>query len=97
MEDLFYAQFFQTESDVPMADLARLCQKPDEKATQFINRFKRTRTECKIVLPKLKLVKLGHNGFEFRFRKKFDAIEIRDLVELTTRVSRYEALLEKES
>ena len=41
MEEAFHAQFFQTELEVSMADLARLSQRPDEKATQFIARFKR--------------------------------------------------------
>ena len=79
MEDSFHAQFFQTEPEVSMADLARLCQKPDEKATQFINRFKWARTKCKIILPEPEFV------------------EFRDSMELTARVSRYEALLEEES
>ena len=66
MEDLFHAQFFKMEPEVSMTDLARLCQGPDEKATQFINRFKRARTKCKIVLPEPKFVKLAQNGLEFR-------------------------------
>ena len=86
MEESFHAQFFQTELEVSMADLAKLCQKPDEKATQFINRFKRARTKCKIILPEPEFVKLAQNGLKFRLRKKFDAIEFRDLVELTARV-----------
>ena len=39
---------------------------------------------------------LAQNGLEFRLRKKFDSTEFRDLVELTYKVSRYEALLEEE-
>ena len=78
-----------------MADLARLLQRHDEKATQFINRFKRVRIKCKIELPEPKFVKLAQNGIEFRLRKKFDAIEFKDLVELTGRVSMYEALLKE--
>ena len=49
------------------------------------------------MLPEPEFVKLAQNGLEFRLRKKFDAIEFRDLVELTAQVSRYEALLEEES
>ena len=38
MEDVFHAQFFQTEPEVSMADLARLSQRPSEKALNFIAR-----------------------------------------------------------
>ena len=58
-----------------IADLAKLSQKPDEKVTQFINRFKMARTECKVVLLEPEFVKLAQNGLEFRRQKKFDAIE----------------------
>ena len=49
------------------------------------------------MLPEPEFIKLAQNDLEFRLRKKFDAIKFRDLVELTARVSRYEALLEEES
>ena len=51
MEEAFHAQFFQSEPEVSMADLARLSQRPEEKATQFIARFKRARNKCKVILP----------------------------------------------
>ena len=41
-------------------------------------------------------MRLAQNGLEFRLRKKFDSTEFRDLVELTYKVFRYEALLEEE-
>ena len=66
-----------------MAGLARLSQKLDEKATQFTYTFNRARAKCKVVLLEPEFVKLAQNGLEFRLRKKFDAIEFRDLVELT--------------
>ena len=96
MEEAFHAQFFQTELEVSMADLARLSQRPDEKVAQFIARFKRARNKCRIVLPELEFVRLAQNGLEFRLRKKFDSTEFQDLVELTYKVSRYESLLEEE-
>ena len=96
MEEAFYTQFFQTEQEVSMADLARLSQRPDEKAVQFIARFKRARNKCRVILPEPEFVELAQNGLEFRLRKKFDSTEFRDLVELTYKVSRYEALLEED-
>ncbi|GMP42059.1 hypothetical protein CsSME_00011926 [Camellia sinensis var. sinensis] len=96
MEEAFHAQFFQSEPEVSMADLARLSQRPEEKATQFIARFKRARNKCRVILPEPEFVRLAQNGLEFRLRKKFDSTEFRDLVKLTYKVSRYEALLEEE-
>ena len=96
MEEAFHAQFFQSEAEVSMAALARLSQMPEEKATQFIARFKRARNKCRIILPEPEFIRLTQNGLEFRLRKKFDSTEFRDLVELTYKVSRYEALLEEE-
>ena len=43
MEDVFHAQFFQTEPEVSMADLARLSQRPSKKASNFIARVKRAK------------------------------------------------------
>ena len=51
MEEAFHAQFIQTELEVSIADLARLSQRPDEKATQFIAIFKRARNKCRVILP----------------------------------------------
>ena len=47
-------------------------------------------------MPEPEFVRLAQNGLEFRLQKKFDSTEFRDLVELTYKVSRYEALLEEE-
>ena len=46
MEEAFQAQFFQTEPEVSMADLARLSQRTDEKATHFIDIFKNALINC---------------------------------------------------
>ena len=66
MEETFHAQFFQSEPEVSMADLARLSQRPEEKATQFIARFKRARNKCRVILPEPEFVRLAQNGLEFR-------------------------------
>ena len=77
MEDVFHAQqFFQTEPEVSMANLARLSQRLSEKASTFIARLKRVKYKCRVNLPKTEFVKLALNGLEFRLRKKFDAIEL---------------------
>ena len=96
MKDVFHAQFFQTEPEVSMVDLTRLSQRPSEKASNFIARFKRAKYKCRVNLPETEFVKLALNGLEFRLRKKFNATKFRDLVDLTYRVTRYETLLQEE-
>ena len=59
MEEAFHAQFFQSEPEVSMADLARLSQRPEEKATQFIAIFKRARNKCRVILPEPEFVRLA--------------------------------------
>ena len=44
IEEKFQSHFARSDVGVSMADLARLRQKPDESAEQFIMRFKRVRT-----------------------------------------------------
>ena len=46
MERLFYSQFYQTEPDVTIADLARLKQKPGENVETYIARFKNAWNRC---------------------------------------------------
>ena len=96
MEDVFHAQFFQTEPKVSMTDLARLSQRPSEKVSNFIARFKRAKHKYRVNLLETEFVKHALNGLEFRLRKKFDATEFRDLVDLTYRVTRYETFLQEE-
>ena len=79
-----------------LPDGARSFQRPDEKATQFISRFKRAQNKCRIILPEPEFVRLAQNGLQFRLQKKLDSTEFRDLVEITYKVPRYESLLEEE-
>jgi hypothetical protein len=80
-----------------MADLARLRQKPDEKVADFISRFKRARTKCKLQLPEAEFVRLAQDGLERELRKRFDSTEFRDFADLTYKVTRYESLLEEDT
>ena len=59
MEEAFHAQFFQMEPEVSMIDLARLSQRLDEKAVQFIARFKRARNKCRVILPEPEFMRLA--------------------------------------
>ena len=80
-----------------MADLARLKQKPDESAEQFIMRFKRIRTRCLTTLLEVEYVKIAIDGLNFELRKKFEGITFIDLFELPERASRFEGLLKEEN
>uniref|UniRef100_A0A2N9FWA1 Retrotransposon gag domain-containing protein n=1 Tax=Fagus sylvatica TaxID=28930 RepID=A0A2N9FWA1_FAGSY len=82
---------------VSMADLARLKQKPDESAEQFIMRFKRIRTRCLTTLPEAEYIKIAIDGLNFELRKKFEGITFFNLFELSERASRFEGLLKEEN
>ena len=97
MEEKFQSHFARSNIGVSMADLARLKQKPDESAEQFIIRFKRNRTRCHTTLPEAEYVKITIDGLNFELRKKFEGITFIYLFELLERVSRFEGLLKEEN
>lgn len=71
MEEIFHAQFYQIEPEVSMADLACLKQRPDEKVTQFIAKFKKAKTKCKLQLREAKFVRLAQDGLKAIFWHAF--------------------------
>jgi hypothetical protein len=97
MEEKFQSHFARSNIEVSMADLARLKQKPDESAEQFIMIFKRIRTRCYMTLPEAEYVKIAIDGLNFELRKKFEGITFVDLFELSERASRFEGLLKEEN
>jgi hypothetical protein len=97
MEEKFQSHFARSNIGVSMADLARLKQKLDESAEQFIMRFKRIRTRCHTTLPEAEYVKIAIDGLNFELRKKFKGITFVDLFELSERASRFEGLLKEEN
>jgi hypothetical protein len=97
MKEKFQSHFARSNIGVSMADLARLKQKPDESAEQFIMRFKRIRTRCHTTLSEAEYVKIAIDGLNFELRKKFEGITFIDLFELSERASRFEWLLKEEN
>jgi hypothetical protein len=97
MVEKFQSHFARSNIGVSMADLARLKQKLDESAKQFIMRFKRIRTRCHTTLPEAEYVKIAIDGLNFELRKKFEGITFIDLFELSERASRFEGLLKEEN
>ena len=97
IEEKFQSHFARSNIGVSMTNLARLKQKPDESAEQFIIRFKRVRTQCLTTLPKAEYVKIAIDGLNFELRKKFEGITFIDLFELSKRASRFEGLLKEKN
>ena len=82
MEEKFQSHFAISDVGVSMADLARLRQKLDKSAEQFIMRLKRVRTQCLTTLPEAKYIKIAIDGLSFELRKKFEGVTFIDLFEL---------------
>jgi hypothetical protein len=95
MEEKFQSHFAISDVGVSMADLARLRQKPDESAEQFIMRLKRVKTQCLTTLPEAKYIKIAIDGLIFELRKKLEGVTFIDLFELSKRASRFEGFLKE--
>lgn len=87
MEYQFHIQFFKTEPETSLADLARLRQDFGETAEQFLDRFKRSKNKCHVLLPESEFAKLALNALDLERRKKFEGMEFRDVFELSARVA----------
>ncbi|CAL1390186.1 unnamed protein product [Linum trigynum] len=96
MEQVFHAQFYRSEPEVSMADLARMRQQPGESVEHFLTNFKNARNRCFVNLTEREFVKLAQGGLSFELRKKFQDGEFSDLFQLMSCAVRYESLLHEE-
>ncbi|CAN0858222.1 hypothetical protein LINGRAHAP2_LOCUS7138 [Linum grandiflorum] len=96
MEQIFHAQFYRSEPEVSMADLARMRQQPGESVEKFLTAFKNARNRCYVNLTEREFVKLAQGGLNFELRKKFQDREFSDLFQLMSCAVRYESLLHEE-
>ncbi|CAN0916162.1 hypothetical protein LINGRAHAP2_LOCUS29563 [Linum grandiflorum] len=96
MEQTFHAQFYRSEPEVSMADLARMRQQPGESVEHFLTNFKNARNRCFVNLTEREFVKLAQGGLAFELRKKFEDREFADLFQLMSCAVRYEPLLHEE-
>ncbi|CAN0925458.1 hypothetical protein LINGRAHAP2_LOCUS34772 [Linum grandiflorum] len=96
MEQTFHAQFYRSEPEVSMADLARMRQQPGESVEHFLTNFKNARNRCFVNLTEREFVKLAQGGLAFELRKKFQDREFADLFQLMSCAVRYESLLHEE-
>ncbi|CAL1362343.1 unnamed protein product [Linum trigynum] len=96
MKQMFHAQFYRSEPEVTMADLARMRQQPGETVEHFLTNFKNARNRCFVNLTEREFVKLAQGGLNFELRKKFQDREFYDLFQLMSCAVRYESLLHEE-
>ncbi|XP_073017837.1 uncharacterized protein [Primulina eburnea] len=85
MERQFHTQFFRTVPDISIAELSRVIQKPGESANDFICKFKKVRSRCRVFLPESEYVKMAQQGLDFELRKKFQGMEFCDFYELAAK------------
>ncbi|XP_028100424.1 uncharacterized protein LOC114299795 [Camellia sinensis] len=96
MENQFHAQFFRTEPEMTMVDLSKFKQRQGESAEQYIDRFKKLKNRCHVYMPEIEIIRLAQNGLDFELRKKFEGMMFRNLFELSSRATSYEAILREE-
>ena len=60
-------------------------------------RFKRARMRCQTLLPETKYIKFVVGGLNFELRRKFEGVNLINLIELSEKASRYESLLKEEN
>ena len=93
IKEAFHSQFYRTEPEVSMADLSRLHQLSHKPVEEYIQRFRKLKFRCKVMIPEIEFVKMATGGINFELRKKFEGMEFRDLYELATMEARYEKIL----
>ncbi|PKI77845.1 hypothetical protein CRG98_001809 [Punica granatum] len=91
MEAKFHAQFYQTQPEVTLVDLARFVQGPGERVKDYIACFKIAKQRCRTFLLEDQFVKLCINGLEFKLKKKFKGGGFHDFFDLTSKASMEEA------
>jgi len=94
-ESKFHEQFYRTEPDITVADLARVTQLQGESVEKYIARFRKLRTRCQTSLTEKECVSLALRGLNFNMREKFEGQEFTDLFHLATRTASYERLLKE--
>ncbi|CAN1340863.1 hypothetical protein LINPERPRIM_LOCUS38999 [Linum perenne] len=96
MEQIFHAQFYRSQPEVSMADLARMRQQPGESVESFLTSFKNARNRCFVNLIEREFFKLAQGGLNFELRKKFQDRGFSDLFQFMSCAVRYESLLHEE-
>ncbi|XP_043700185.1 uncharacterized protein LOC122650885 [Telopea speciosissima] len=71
MEELFHTQFYRTEPEITIGDLAKLTQESGEAVDGFITRFKTAKYKCLSTLPETEYARMALGGLSFELRKRF--------------------------
>ncbi|XP_028122709.1 uncharacterized protein LOC114319846 [Camellia sinensis] len=96
MESQFHAQFFRAEPEVTMVDLSKFKQRQGESAKQYIDRFKKVKNRCHVYMREIEVIRLVQKGLNFELRKNLEGVMFKDLFELSSTATSYEAILREE-
>ncbi|PKI39297.1 hypothetical protein CRG98_040353 [Punica granatum] len=97
MEAKFHAQFYKTQPDVTLVDLAKFVQALGERAEDYISHFKITKQRCITYLLEKQFVKLYLNSLEFKLNKNFEEMGFNDFFKSATKAASYGRLLKEEA
>ncbi|KZV57405.1 hypothetical protein F511_35155 [Dorcoceras hygrometricum] len=97
MERQLHTHLYRTEPEVCIADLSRISQNKGEFVDMFVDRIKKMKNRCKVLLQKGELVKMAQKRLDFELRKKFQWMEFKDFFEICSKVAEYEDFLKEES
>ncbi|CAL2229381.1 unnamed protein product [Prunus armeniaca] len=96
MENVFHDYYFRIQPEVTISDLAALKQSEDERAQNFVTRFRKLKMKCRIPMEERHFIQMAQTALKNSLRKRFDEMLFGDLVELANKASKYEELLREE-
>ena len=79
MEKLFHNHFYKPQPEVSITELMSLRQYPNDPVADFLERFKRVRSQCSVQLPESECVIAAVNNMHPQLRERLVAIEYSDL------------------
>lgn len=62
MENRFYEQFYKTELEVIIGDVAKIIQKLGESVERYVTRFRTVQTKCTMVMTERDYIRLVQDG-----------------------------------
>ncbi|XP_043693058.1 uncharacterized protein LOC122643507 [Telopea speciosissima] len=96
MDELFHTQFYKTELETTIGDLAQMRQEPGETVDKFINHFKLAKYKCPTLLHEGEYAKMALGRLNLELKKWFAGQNFTDLGQLVIQAAPYEALLKEE-
>ena len=90
MERLFHDCFYKPQPRVSITKLISCRQFPNELVVEFLERFRRVRSQCSVQLPESECAIAAVNNMHPQLWERLVAIEYFDLAQLTSQDSRVE-------